>query len=276
MGAFNAIVGKLFDLLLFPFNGLHPAVGLTVLSLAAGVLLLILFKYTSPQNAIARTKARLWGALHEIRLYKDELPVITSAIGRLLKENAVYFGCCSVALLPMVVVVLPVLFQLDARYGFSPLAAGDTTILNVYLSAGADPLGTGVALDLPKGVALEAGPVRVPSRRELVYRLRIAEAGRHEIRISVDGDTEIKRLDAEQGLATVSPGRFKASRTLDALMFPAEKPLPEDGRIEAIQVAHARAAMLGMDGDTYPWLIVFCVVGLVFGFALKGVLKVNL
>ena len=72
------------------------------------------------------------------------------------------------------------------------------------------------------------------------------------------------------------PARYSEARTLDALMFPAEPPLPADAPIQAIEVTLERRAMLGIDGDTYPWLVIFCVVGLLFGFALKGVFKVNL
>jgi hypothetical protein len=31
-----------------------------------------------------------------------------------------------------------------------------------------------------------------------------------------------------------------------------------------------------MDGDYFPWLIIFCVVGLAAGFAMKGVFNVNI
>ncbi|MBI4880220.1 MAG: hypothetical protein HY812_11270 [Planctomycetes bacterium] len=276
MAAFNRVMNGLFDLICLPFRGMPPLVGLTVISLLCGVLLLLLFKYTSPQQAIARVKNRLWGDLHEIRLFKDDFGVISRAIGRLMKENGLYLACCSVALLPMIVVVLPVLFQLDARYGYDPLAPGERVVMNVILAAGHDPVAEEVALALPEGVLLEAGPVRVPATRELVYRLRVAEAGEHEIGVAVGGETYTKRVDAVPGLSSVSPARFNSSRTLDALMFPAEPPWPAEAAIEAITLTHRRAAMLGMDGDIFPWLIIFCVVGLAFGFALKGVFKVNL
>ncbi len=276
MAAFNWLMNGLFDLICLPFRGMSPLVGLTVISLLSGVLLLILFKYTSPQQAIARVKDRLWGNLHEIRLFKDDFGVISRAIGRLMKENGLYLACCSVALLPMIVVVLPVLFQLDARYGYEPLAQGERVIMNVVLAAGHDPVAEGVALSLPAGVELEAGPVRVPATRELVYRLRVAEAGEHQIGVAVGGETYTKRLDAAAGLNRISPARFSAARALDALMFPAEPPWPAEAAVEAITLTHRRAGMLGMDGDIFPWLIIFCVVGLAFGFALKGVFKVNI
>jgi len=276
VSTFNAIMNGLFDLICFPFQKLNPVIGLVVISLAAGVLLLLLFKYTSPQETIKKTKDRLWGNLHEIRLFQDDLGVISRAIVRLFKENALYLGCCSLALLPMLLVMAPILFQLDSRYGFEPLKAGQSVVLDVTLGEGLDPVTADVRLELPEGLSLEAGPVRAHSTRELLYRLRVEQPGEYLAQIHVGGETYTKRVDARAGLANISPGRYSSERTLDALMYPAEPPFAKDAPLDAVSLRHARAAMLGMDGDMFPWLIIFCVVGLLFGFAMKGVLKVNL
>jgi hypothetical protein len=276
MTAFNAILNGLFDLLCWPFRGLPAWVGLVVISLLSGVGLLLLFKVTSPQKAIGRVKDRLWASLHEIRLFKDDFVVLTKAIGRLMKDNVVYLACCLVALGPMLLIVAPILFQLDARYGFEPLRAGDRFVLDVQLAPERDPVASGVELELPDGLSVEQGPVRVPSSGALAWRLRVDREGAHEISLRVDGERFTKRVDAIAGTGKVSPGRYKSTRVMDALMFPIEEPLAPNAPVEAMVVTQARAGMLGMDGDSYPWLIVFCVVGLAFGFALKGVFKVNL
>lgn len=272
----NKLMNGLFDLLCLPFRWAPPVVGLTVLSLLFGVILLLMFKYTSPQNLIKKTKERLYATLYEIRLFKDDLGVLSRAIGRLMRDNAIYISCCCVALVPMVILVLPILFQLDARYGFAPFQPADELIMNVKLADGVDPTAGDIRLDLPKGIALDAGPVRVKADRELVYRLRIEEAGAHSVGIEVGGEHYDKRVDAIAGLKNVSPSRFKASHTFDAMMFPAEEPWPDQAKVESVTLTQARASMLGIDGDSYPWLIIFCVVGLVFGFAMKDALKVNL
>jgi hypothetical protein len=221
-------------------------------------------------------KDRLWASLHEIRLFKDDFVVLTKAIGRLLKDNAVYLGCCLVAIVPMGLIVAPILFQLDARYGFAPLRSGERFVLNVQLAGDKDPVASTVELDLPDGLAVEAGPVRVPSSREIAWRLRVDREGAHEVSVRVDGERFAKRVDATAGLGQVSPGRYKSSRVLDALMYPVEAPLAADAPVEAMVLTQQRAAMLGMAGDSFPWFWIFMVVSLVFGFALKGVFKVNI
>ncbi len=75
--------------------------------------------------------------------------MITGAIGRLFKENAIYLGCCCLALGPMLLVMGPILFQLDSRYGFEPLKSGQRVVLDVTLGEGLDPTVAEVTLELP-------------------------------------------------------------------------------------------------------------------------------
>ncbi len=275
LSTFNAIMNGLFNVVGFPFQKMSPLVGLVVISLLAGVFLLILFKYTSPQKAIKRVKDQIKARLYEVRLFKDDMGVVFKATMQLLKKNAFYIGCCTIPMVPLIVVVLPLLFQLDSRYGYDPLKPGDVTILDVTLDDELDVLAAKVEIDLPDGLAIDAGPVRIPSRHELSYRLRVKEKGAYEIGLKVNGTDFSKRIDAEEGLVTVSPARYRNTETFDAMMFPAEAPWPSDSPLKAVSLKHQRADMLGMDGDIFPWLIIFCIVGLAFGFALKGVFKVN-
>ena len=274
MSIINGFMNVLFDALLFPFKLMAPWVGLCVLSVVLGIAFLLLFKYTSPQGAIKRIKDRIKAGLYEVRLYKDDIGIVFRANKSLLAANACYIGCCLVPLVPMIVLILPVLFQLDARYGLAPLAAGRTTTLEVHLDPSVDFGKAEVTLDVPKGLAVEAGPVRIPPRREYAYRLRVDAPGRYTLGITVNGRRFTKRVDAEERPDMVSPKRVKPS--LDAFVYPAERPYPPDGPLASVSLEHGRRAMLGMDGDLYPWLWIFCVVALAAGFACKGVFRVNL
>lgn len=274
---FNKAMTGLFDVVSLPFGWLPPWVGLSIISALLGVVLLLLFKYTSPQKKIAIVKDRLWGSLHEIRLFQDDLGVLTTAIVRLFKDNFLYFACCSIALVPMIIVVMPVLFQFDARYGFDPLKKGDVVMLEVKLAEGLDPMEHPVTLDPGPLLEVDEGPVRCVSTREVVWRLRVKDEGQQELGLEVDGVKYTKRVDAEAGLSKISPARFKAKAAwLDAMMFPVEAPFAPEDKIDSVKLSHQRADMLGMDGDIFPWLIVFSVVGLLFGFAMKGVFNVRL
>ena len=75
----------------------------------------------------------------------------------------------------------------------------------------------------------------------------------------------------------VSTGRYKSTRTLDAFESPAEQPWPASALLAAVEVQHdGRKDLLGMSGSWWPWLIIFCIVGLGSGLAMKGVFNVTI
>jgi hypothetical protein len=278
MSIFNAIMNGLFDALCFPFQGLPPLVGLAVISALSGVVLLVLYKYTSPQRAIKKVKDRIKAGLLEIRLFKDDLGIVSGAIGRLfLRDIPFYLGCNIIPLVPLIIIVLPILVQLDTRYGFEPLRPGDRFVLEATLSEGLDPVNDAVELNLPDGLKLEAGPVRIPSKREVACRIMVERESEYEVAIRVCGQEFVKKIEAAATRSALSTARYSASRTLDVLFHPAESPLPAGAPLESVKIRnHSRASMLGIDGDLWPWLWIFCIVGLAFGFALKGVFRVNI
>jgi hypothetical protein len=274
MSIINGIMNVLFDVLLFPFRAMPPLVGLLFLSVLLGVVFLLLFKYTSPQKTIKKVKDRIKAGLYEVRLYKDDLGVIFRANKGLMINNARYIGCCLVPLVPMVILILPILFQLDARYGILPLGEGETTLLEVHLAEQVDFDSAVVALAVPDGLKVEAGPMRIPSKREYAYRIKAEKAGHYELRFIVNGESYTKSVDADEDIGMVSPKRMQSS--IYALQYPGESPWPAGSRLESMELRHVRKGMLGMDGDYFPWLIIFCIVAIAAGFAMKGIFKVNI
>ena len=90
MSLINGILGPVFDLLLYPFRGMHPLVGLTVVSAIAAVGMLLGYKATSNQPAIERVKRKIAAGLFEIRLFNDDLYAILRAQGSILRNNLEY------------------------------------------------------------------------------------------------------------------------------------------------------------------------------------------
>ena len=73
MSLLNALLRVLFDAALAPFRGLHPLVGLTVVSLLVSIGMLLVFKRTSAQDQLAAVKRRIHAGLFEIRLFNDDM-----------------------------------------------------------------------------------------------------------------------------------------------------------------------------------------------------------
>ena len=117
IGILNAAVGGLFDALFAVLGRLGPEASMAVVSLLVGLFMLFIFKRTSNQAGIRRAKDRIKAHLLELRLYKSDFGQTMRSQGRILAANGRYFLH---ALKPMLVIVVPILLvlvQLDARFG---------------------------------------------------------------------------------------------------------------------------------------------------------------
>ena len=59
MGVLNVILEAVFDVLFAPFRSLGPWPGMIFISLATGILMLLIFKKTSNQEGIKRAKNQI-------------------------------------------------------------------------------------------------------------------------------------------------------------------------------------------------------------------------
>ena len=291
MSLLNAALRAVFDVALRPFAGLPPIVPVTVVALVSGIFALLVYRWTSDQVAIAAVKRRLFGHLLEVRLFNDDLRAVLAAQLRLLRENLTYLRLNLVPLLWMIVPFMLLIAQLQFHYGYDGLEVGERTLLVVDLAGdGAEPAGGGdtapgspagaaasprpeVELEAPPGVVVETAGVWVPSLRQVVWRLRADEPGRHELVVRVDGGAFTKSLfvaDPGAGARWVrrSPTRRRAA-ILDQLLYPAEPSLPRGGPIERIDVQYGTASISFFGLFDMHWLIAFLILSLAFAFALR-------
>jgi hypothetical protein len=270
MAVVNAIITSIFDVALAPFAG-HPWAGLIAISLATGGLLLLIFRYTSNQRAIRATKDRILAHLLEVVLYRDQMRVVVRAQARLFVDNLRYLGYALVPLAFMVVPVGLLLVQLDLRYGHRPLRVGERAIVSVKLAPNAD-LGR-VALSAPPGIEVETESLRIPALNEVDWRIRAEETGLHEVQVSVGDQTVSKQITAGRNWARISLARAGRA-TWQQFLHPGEPPLPADSPVTSITVSYPRAD-LTLFGRPVHWVWPWLVISMVFGYALKGPLRVN-
>ena len=281
MSFVNAVLRAVFDLLLGPFAALPPIVPVTLAALASGIFALLVYRWTSNQEALAAVKRRLFAHLLEVRLFNDDLRAVLAAQLRLLRENLTYLRLNLAPLLWMIVPFILVIAQLQFHYGYDGLEVGDRTLLVVDLAA-TDPQGAAavepvprppVELDAPPGVAVETDGVWIPSLRQIVWRLRAEEPGDVELTVRTGGAAFTKSLfvaDPEGGARRVrrSPTRRRAA-ILDQLLYPAEPSLPRDGPVERIEVQYAAASISFFGLFDVHWLIAFLVLSIALAFGLR-------
>lgn len=274
MGYFNLYLSRVFDLLLSPFGSLNPVWPLIVFSLITGIVMLIIFRYTSDQKGIKAAKDKIRAYLYEIRLFKDDLRIQLSAQKNILIHNFRYMKHALKPMLFMIIPVVIILVQLEGWFGYRPLKLGESAIVSVNFSAGETNALPEVSIQADKGIIVETPPLRIPTEKEVSWRVRANEIGEHDLRFNVSGNTFDKRIIVSDGQLT-RVSRVVASGFWDTFLNPGEEPIAKNSFMNKIEVDYPSRS-IGVFGWQVHWLVVFFILSIVFGFVFKGLLKVEI
>jgi hypothetical protein len=165
----NTLANALGRVLLAPVSALPGWLSATLSATVAGVLLLVVFKYTSNQRAIRRVRNEINAQLLALKLFKDNAAVAVDAQGRILQGA----GRLQVlAIVPMLVMLVPVcllLAQLALWYQARPLHTGEETVVTMKLNGTEGSPWPEVRLEPADAGKVTLGPVRVHSKREICW-----------------------------------------------------------------------------------------------------------
>src|SRR5262249_5436688 len=237
-----------------------------------GVLAMAVYKAVSNQKSLARVKSQISMRLLEIRLFSHDILQVLRSTGMIVVKNFVYLGN---HMLPMVIMFGPfvvILAQLVANYAYDPAPPGSVEILHVQLDPEAAVKAPDAVLELPPGVALEAGPVATADH-QVFWRLRADQAGDYVLRMSLGGEVYEKSW-AVGGSARKVP--LRRLRGLEAILYPGEPALPAHGPVTAMELGvhpHALGPLPAGELGIVLWTFGFSLVA---GFAVKGGLGVPL
>jgi hypothetical protein len=248
-----------------------PAVLVLVLSVAIGLLMVVVFRYTSNQKAIHVAKEQLKAHLLAVRLFQDQLPVVLSSYGRILRGTGRYLR---LALKPLLIVILPLTFlivQLDRYFGWAPLSAGQPFLVKVRTTS-AEAL-DGVSLELPAGISSTAPAVHIPAENEVVWRLVAEKNGAYKLSVGSGTGAVSKSVLVSPALARVSPERLHAPYW-ERVFVSGEAVLP-GGLIQSVAVAYPSRTISFLGWD-WNWIWLFFVLSLVAGFFFKSILGIEI
>ena len=218
------------------------------------------------------TKNTIKGHLLELWLFRDDTATVLGAQGHILRLNARYIF---LTLKPFLVLLIPmalILIPLDGWFGFRALRPGDSA--TVVVSAGGLSNPDKASITVSDGLAVDTPALRIPATREIAWRIRALRPGTHNVWINVDGRRLEKQVTVKDGLASISPARV-SSASWETVLYPAEPPLPPETGIERIDVAYPPAS-LRVFGLHMHWLVYFVLATVVFMFALRRALRVEI
>jgi len=111
-----------------------PLAIVVVLSIVIGLLMIVLFGYTSNQKAIKVAKDQLKAHLLAVRLFQDQLHVVMGSYSRILRGTGRYL---KLAFMPLLYVIIPItllIVQLDRYLGSTGIQANAPFLLTVAVN----------------------------------------------------------------------------------------------------------------------------------------------
>jgi uncharacterized membrane protein (DUF106 family) len=268
----NAMLDRLFDLLLRPLRPLPVLMSLAVVSLLTAIAILLVVRATSNQRALEAVKRQMYADLLEMRLFNDDLRGMWRAQWSMLRHNGRYLRLSLVPALWTLVPLALVLTQLQFHFGYAEVGVGEPVLVTAVVKSRGDL--PGVALEPPRGVRVDTAAIRFPALQQVVWRVVADSPGEFVLGVRAGGATYEKTLCISGGLARRSPVR-PAPRLIDQLRYPSETPLPDSAALASIGVAYADRP-IDVIGWQVPWIAAYIALSFAFALALKKPLRVTL
>jgi len=243
-----------------------------LVSLIIGLLMVLIFRYTSDQKAIRMTKNQLKAHLLAVRLFQDQLPVVLHSYRKIITGTGKYL---TLAFKPLLVMILPltlILVELDRYLGSTPLQPRQAFLVKTRV-ADPDSLNK-LSLQLPHEMKATAPTVHIPADNEVVWRVVAEREGDFDVTITSAGQTVSKRLVVSSGVARLSPVRLQR-QFWQRIVLSAEPALPDSSPISSIAVTYP-PRNLHFAWMEWNWIWLFFVLSLVSGFLFKTILGIEI
>lgn len=265
----NVVAGALFA----PVAVLPGWLSITIISAVLGVLLLLIFKYTSNQKAIGSVRDEVNANLIAAWLFKDSIAVTIKSQVRVFVSS---FKLLYYAVIPLLVMIIPVsliLAQMGLWYQARPLSVSDEPVmvkLRLNESLQRFPL---VRLEPSEVLRKTTGPVKIVTKKEVLWELKPLKNGIHELSFEIDGKKYTKQFVVGDGFMKVS--LVRPGWNLGALfLHPLEKPFTKDSPVSSIEIVYPErdSKVCGTDW----WIFYFFICSMVFAFAFKPFFNVRI
>ncbi len=269
----NQLAGALAGVVLAPIAWLPGWISATAIAAVTGILMLVMFKYTSHQAEIRRTRNRIKANLLALSLFRDDMWVGLRCQGSLLLGAG---KLLTLALVPMLVMVVPMcllLGQLALWFQARPLTVGEEAVVTVHLATREANRLSGIELTTSSAISPRVGPVRVPAKDMVCWKVAAAEPGCHALSFELNGQAYTKELAVGDGFMPTSLKRPARSVT-EILLHPREEPFSRGSPVQSIEVAYPSRS--SWTTGSRSWLLFWFAASMVAAFIARPLLKVNM
>jgi len=271
----NVVLSKIFEIIFIPFQNINPWYGMIALSLLTGILMLYVFKLTSDQEGIKKTKNKIKAYLLEMRLYKNDLITSFKAQGNILISNFKYMKHSVKPLLVMIIPILLIIIHSNFWFAYDALDMNEQALLKIKLSEEYTPSEFDIKINGNDVINIETPPVRIDEEHEITWRFSALKQGVHEIDIQAGEKSMTKSISiGHKPLSKISPLKKRKS-IMNQLLYPVEKPLDKNSPVKSIEISYPTSG-LRLFGINIHWIVTFFILSIIFGFSLKGLFGVEI
>jgi len=276
MNVLNTFFEKFTNLAISLLDGWSPLMRIVVVSTLLGIVMAIVFRFTSNQRKLRRVAELCRADILAIKLFKDDPRVMFRSIGQLLRNTGRRLWY---SLPPMFVMLIPFAFLLShlaVWYEYRPLAEGDTAIVELQLSESAWKRYQEVAPEVPDQLTVETPPLRDLDQKSIFWRIRVNEATPATIHWQIGPDSVDKEVAVASEPQTLSPVsvRLPGPGWWDRLLHPVEQSLGVDSPLRGITIHHQQRDV-PLFGWNVPWWATVLIVSMIAALIVKPLVKVQ-
>jgi hypothetical protein len=244
-----------------------------VLAIPVAVLALLSYRLFSDQAAIVRTKDGIKANLLALRLFRDDLRVMLQAQGRLFLLIGRYLRLGLVPLAVLLVPVILLLSQIEARSAFRPIEVGTPALLTLTLEESITPSLMDARLEAPKGLRVETPAFRSDSERVIMWRIKPTESGRHVLTIRLGNEALRRQVWAGNTRPERLVPAIYRSNDVRSVGSPGEAAIDLNSSASKLSIEYEPLDNLFAGLSPASWSMF--VSSLLFGFVLRRPMRVH-
>ncbi len=274
----NAALTSVSDSLFSLVSIWPPIVVLIVISVLVGVVMAIVFRFTSQQQQLRRVADLSRAQVLAIKLFKDDLGNIFVSLGRLFRYTGLRLWYSLPPALVMFVPFVLLLIQMARWYEHLPIVPGESAVLEMQLSDGAWPRVADLEVSSSDEIIIETLPVRDDEEHVVDWRIRAKGSQPATIQWRLGDERGEKRVTvahAKQAFCAVD-WRVPGSGWWDRVMNPGEGGLASDSAVQGINLCYIdQQRETPLFGLNFPWWLTFLIVSMLAAIVVRPLVRVQ-
>lgn len=256
--------------------GWSPLAVLLLVSIGLGIVMTVVFRFTSNQRKLRRLADLSRAEVLAIRLFKDEPVTMFRALGRLLRHSAKRLWYSLPPMLAMFVPFVLLLTHLSLWYEYRPLQVGELAVVELQLAEDAWTQYQNIAPETPRALAVETKPLRDDKEKSIWWRIQALQPTPAVLRWQFGAHEVEKEVVVAKHAAAFVPvsSRRPGAGWLDRVFNPGEDALGAASPVRGITIYHEQRST-PIFGRNVPWWLTLIAVSIVTALVMRPLVRVQ-